>query len=310
LSRARNIVIALALAVALAVAIQVLASGVGVSGPDQEFQIEQGKGVSSHITVWNEGDGTESFSASFTGNVSQIASVSPDSFTISPGGSQLLNLEYFAPIGQDPGRYGGYIQVSVSGPGISPGASRWIELTVIESGSSYFHIRSGVSLIAWMGPSGDFADLLPAGCGIFKIWMRREDGGYTSAQYYPDTGQWWSPDESFVALETGRAYFIESGEEFDLAIGESGLPASVSLHSGLNLVGWPYSSRPFSEAFQQTASDYGVTKVWRRNAGGTYTFAQYYPGQDQWWSSDGGFTGLDRGSAYFVETTGQVEISP
>ena len=150
---------------------------------------------------------------------------------------------------------------------------------------------------------------VPRGQGLYKIWKRNADGTYVSSQFYAETGVWWSSDQSFTTLETGKAYFFESTADATLQVAAGALPSSIHLNAGLNLVGWPYASKSLAQAFPQSAQSYAVTKVWRRLPTGSYSFAQYYPQQNSWWSSDG-FASLETGCAYFVEATRGVDIVP
>lgn len=76
-------------------------------------------------------------------------------------------------------------------------------------------LESGTNLVGWVwDPMPVEVAILqsPSYHPVSKIWRRNPDGSYTSIQFFPDQGIWWSSDSDFTGLETGRAYFFESTE--------------------------------------------------------------------------------------------------
>ncbi len=288
----------------------VVASGIGLSGPEQDFHVQPGDGLSSHLIVWNEGGSEEEYEAWVTGDISQLLSVDPMTFTLSPGQGVTLSLEYSVQSGQAQGTYEGRLQVAVKGNGISPSISRDLVLAVTTGTTSRMDLQAGINLVTWRGPSGSFGDLIPSDSGLFKIWKRTQDGSYTQAQYYSEQDLWWSTDDGFTGIETGEAYFFETDRECTLDIEELPPADNIGLNEGLNLVGWSHDSASFQDAFPQSPDDNYVDKIWRKESDGSYSFAQYYQEEDQWWSSTPDFQGLETGRAYFVEANRGVELTP
>ncbi len=181
----------------------------------------------------------------------------------------------------------------------------------ISSSPCEITIQSGLNLATWVGLSGNFADIIPDTAvqrGLFKIWRRNNDGTYSSAQYY-ESGTWWSSDDSFTGLLTGEGYFFESTDTLVLQPQRGTQPSVISLDEGVNMVGWIHPTCTLEAAFPQNPSDYAVFKVWRKLPDGSYSFAQYYPDEDIWWSSDPDFSVLEAGKAYFVEVLRAIEFN-
>ncbi len=305
-----GIAVGLVMALAGLGCLYVMGTGIGLSGPEQDFSLRQGETATSHLIVWNEGSGAETFSATVTGNVSALVTISPGSLSVGAGASGRVTVSYSVPSDQEPGSYSGRIWVSVSGSGVVPSVSRAVSIVVTGASTKQMPIRKGLNLASWMGPTGTLDSSVPRGQGLYKIWKRKSDGTYVSSQFYAESGVWWSSDQSFTTLETGRAYFFESTADATLQVAAGTLPSSIHLSAGLNLVGWPYASKSLEQVFPQGPQNYAVTKVWRRLPNGSYSFAQYYPESNVWWSSDAGFVSLETGCAYFIEATRGVDIVP
>jgi len=88
----------------------------------------------------------------------------------------------------------------------------------------------------------------------------------------------------------------------------TGAQIQVNLAKGLNLIGWCADATTIQSAFQQSPTDTKVTKIWRRETDGTYTFTQYNTQQNTWWSPNPSFTQLEPGHAYFIEATKSFQL--
>jgi hypothetical protein len=208
--RTAGIAVGLLIALAGLGCLYVMGGGIGLSGPEQDLSLKQGQTATSHLIVWNEGGGAETFTATVTGNASSLVTLSPGSLSVAAGASARITVSYSVPSDHQPGSYSGRICVSVSGSGIVPAASRAVRVAVTEGSTQQMPIRKGLNLVSWMGPTGTLESAVPGGQGVYKVWNRKADGTYVSSQFYSETGVWWSSDQSFTALQTGKAYFFES----------------------------------------------------------------------------------------------------
>jgi len=286
----------------------IMGGGVGISGPDQVIQIEQGETASSYMRVWNEGATDRGFVLGVEGDCSPLIDASPSGFSLGPEEQQLVDLAYTAPMDQAPGTYTGSITVSIEGD-IAGSVTRQVTVTVQARENPQLSLRSGTNLVGWIGTDATFGDALGMGEGATKVWTRSADGSYTSAQYYPSAGIWWSKDDSFTELEYGHAYFIECEAECSIDYVPGSGSGQLVLEDGTNLIVWIGEDRSLEQAFPQSPEEYSVTKVWRRTEDGEYEFAQYYPSAGSWWSKDPTFNQLEEGEAYFVESDSQVQVS-
>jgi hypothetical protein len=162
-------------------------------------------------------------------------------------------------------------------------------------------LEKGLNLIGWLGPDQSFSEAFRTAPGITKVWRRNDGGTYSYASFISGEKMWWSPDGGFTGLDYGGAYFVECSSSNTL-IAEAGSGPTGSLSPTNNLLVWRTHSKPLSEGFTQDSGLSDIRKIWHRNDSGGYSFAEYYPSVDLWWSPDPRFTHLERGEAYFVET--------
>ncbi len=283
----------------------ILGAGIGLSGPDQVLEMEQGKSGSSYVVVWNAGDSTDAYRASIYGNITAISTVQPQAFTLDPSGSRTLTILYAVPADQQPGTYAGRLVIS-SDDQLSSSVSKTMTVKVKQGARLEVRLKAGTNLIGWVGADLSFGEALGNGRGPTKVWRRNTDGSYVSAQYYSSTGVWWSADGTFTGLRYGAAYFVECQSDCVLTIQPRIGPTDLYLEAGTNLIVWKSTAKPFAEAFPQSPANCPVRKVWRRTVSGEYEYAEYYPSVSSWWSPDPSFVGVEKGGAYFVESLGSV----
>lgn len=282
----------------------------GLSGPEQTHEIPLGGSVSSYLRVWNEGSSEGKFAVQVLGEVESMVDPDPISFTLGPGEQRTISLIYSVPGDMEPGSYSGIITARFQGD-ISSQVSRDIEVAVkgqVQDGGQ-LSLRKGLNLIGWFGENLSFSEALDGVDGPKKIWRRKPDGSYTSAEYYPSVGVWWSSDSQFTGLKNGKAYFVECEKACTINLNEMTDSGPTKLEKGTNLIVWKWGDAAISEAFPQEPSQYEITKIWRSGVDGEYEFTQYYPSADLWWSETSSFTELERGKAYFVEVLAEMWIN-
>jgi hypothetical protein len=288
----------------------ILATGIGLTGPDQIFQITQGGSLRSHAWLWNEGSSAEDFRVSVEGDISGILTASPIQLTIPAGGSSLITLGYRVPADLATGTHTGELRV-IGGDQIATSIARNVAITVTPgSEEDGLQLRTGLNLVGWLGRDCTLAEGLGQGTGPRKVWRRNPDGTYAQAEYYEAAGVWWSADSTFSGLRYGEAYFVECGSDCVLAYQEYSGPKDIYLLPGTNLIVWRAQTLPFSTAFPQDGDTYSVTKVWHRTPVGEYESAQYYPSVEVWWSQNPDFSALVKGGAYFVESISETHVQP
>ena len=277
-------------------------SGLAVSGPDQSFTISQGGTKTSYIRIWNEGTEAAEISVQAGGSAADIMTINDPSLQLGPGESAVVDLIYSIPGNHPTGLCEGYVEAMTTGGTVGTSVLRPVSIWVTSGGSDQvtLSLNAGLNLVSWSGDDMPLGDALGSGQDIDRVWMRTDSGHYVFASWYDGQG-WWSADSEFTGLKRGGAYFVECSSSCVVELTRAGGTHVLELKSGTNLVGWTGETLPVDEALPQSPSYHPVSKVWRRNADGSYSAVQYFPEEGIWWSADASFDSLELGRAYFVE---------
>ena len=279
-------------------------SGIAVTGPDQSFVLQEGQSLTSYVRILNRDESAVTVHVTISEELRDLVSASADLLQIDPGEGEKLLLSYSVPAGKPAGQYEGWIELWTSSGNLAVSISRPVHIQVTSSSGVTIRLQKGLNLICWPGPDMPLDDFLASHRSVKRVLKRTPDGGYVSATYYDGSG-WWSSDPSFTSLKHGEAYFVESNEDVDLE-SPSASPGSqtITVHKGLNLIGWIAAPMEFNDAFHQNSTFHPIRKIWRKASGG-YVSAEYFPSQQVWWSADPSFTQLETGEAYFLECDGE-----
>ncbi len=296
--------LAAALLLSLGAAVVAL-TGLALTGPEQSFTIPQGEYRDSYLRIWNEGDQNALIHVSAQGPASSFATLSEQDSILGAGQSRIVNIRYRVPSETSTGLYEGTFE-AWTGDVIATSVHRAISVWVTggtgggSPGTSNLVLDKGLNLISWPGVDSTLQDVLGSGDGISKVWRRTNSGDYVFASYYPGQG-WWSSDPTFTHLRRGEAYFIECSAPCEMTVPLATGSVVLELKRGTNLAGWPGDTMPVDVGLRQSSSYHPITKIWRRNSGGSYSAIQFFPQEATWWSSDSSFTTLENGRAYFIE---------
>jgi len=275
---------------------------IALVGPSQNITLTEGESLTSSMWVLNDGDQEATIHLTVSGSVSQVCSVSPDEISLEPGERHSISLAYSVPPGQQPGLLTGELEILVLERGFGILISRDILVRVVSGHQEtvVLSLRKGLNLVAWVGPDSLIEDVFGSDQRVLRIWKRSPKGTYVCATNYPDSG-WWSADPEFTELKHGEPYFVECSGQVEIQTQRVTHEQVLRLTKGLNLVGWCLPRRMFHEAFPQNSTFHPIERIWHRKAGGGYTFAEYFPDEDVWWSPDADFEAMETGEAYFLE---------
>jgi len=279
-------------------------SGIAVTGPDQSFVLQEGQTLTSFIRILNRDGSMVTVHVTISEELRELVSASVDLLQVDPGEGEKLLLSYSVPPGKPAGQYEGLIELWTSSGNLAVSISRPIHIQVTSSSGVTIRLQKGLNLICW--PASDILldEFFASHRSVKRIWRRTPDGGYVSATYYEGSG-WWSSDPSFTSLKHGEAYFVETTDDVDVEVPSVSVESqTITVHKGLNLIGWIGAPMEFDEVFRQNSTFHPVRKIWRKASGG-YVSAQYFPSRQVWWSADPSFTRLERGEAYFLECEGE-----